>query len=482
MLAWGNLHWKEKLELVKQKAGNWINKAIFPRKNKQMDSSQLSKINARYINNTLSILGLFLLSVSIIVTEEQNFPGIQALLPVIATVIIILASKDSILNKYILSNKALVWFGSISYPLYLWHWPLLSLAWIIYGEYPGLIYCALTFPICIIISWLTTKLIENPLRFGAYGRTKTLSLFLAMLLIGICGHCIYRKQGLPSRYLEKTDLQQDNEYYKKLNTFMNDSKERCNQIYPDWRKETRAFCRLSKEEGENTIALLGDSHSGHLFLGMAQEAKINEGIIALPVHGATPFLDMTVGKNKKYNKTTKMYLWHKKAYNYILEHPEIKIVLIAHRPFNSFNNAIDRLNPEEKDPRKALEKGIRRTFNFLQKNNRQILIVLDNPKLPFYPTKAKNRPFFGYMSDGSFDRYKYDNDEPIQVYNSKMRRISKDYPNVHLIDLSEILCDSFRCYASRNGKILYSDDNHLSYDGSLYVAPYIMKNIREILK
>jgi peptidoglycan/LPS O-acetylase OafA/YrhL len=75
----------------------------------------------------LSLTGCILLIVSfILMTDKSLFPGWWALLPVVGTVLVIAAGPLTWINRHVFSFRVLVWFGLISFPLYLWHWPLLS--------------------------------------------------------------------------------------------------------------------------------------------------------------------------------------------------------------------------------------------------------------------------------------------------------------------------------------------------------------------
>lgn len=78
-------------------------------------------------------LGLFLVGV-ILLDKSSNFAGLWALLPTLSAAILIISGSKSAVNEKILSKQVLVWLGLISFPLYLWHWPLLSFALIIQGE------------------------------------------------------------------------------------------------------------------------------------------------------------------------------------------------------------------------------------------------------------------------------------------------------------------------------------------------------------
>ena len=72
--------------------------------------------------NLQSVAGFSLLIAGLLIIDEgRAFPGWWALLPTIGTFLIISAGPRTWLNHHLLSNRILVWFGLISYPLYLWH-------------------------------------------------------------------------------------------------------------------------------------------------------------------------------------------------------------------------------------------------------------------------------------------------------------------------------------------------------------------------
>ena len=83
------------------------------------------KTNNKYISNSLSFIGVFAIMITVWLMNEQNlFPGWFALIPTLSTACIIIGGENAFLNKHILSSKPFVFIGKISYPLYLWHWPL----------------------------------------------------------------------------------------------------------------------------------------------------------------------------------------------------------------------------------------------------------------------------------------------------------------------------------------------------------------------
>jgi peptidoglycan/LPS O-acetylase OafA/YrhL len=109
------------------------------------------------------------------------FPGWAAALPVAGTVLL-LCSKESLFNRAILGNRVAVNIGLISYPLYLWHWPLLVFGQLYRSGVPltdlqKLLILALSFA----LAWLTYKFVEKPIRFGR--RHAVAGLVTSMALI-----------------------------------------------------------------------------------------------------------------------------------------------------------------------------------------------------------------------------------------------------------------------------------------------------------
>jgi peptidoglycan/LPS O-acetylase OafA/YrhL len=84
--------------------------------------------NKKHFINLFPIIGLFIIIIGVIYLNGKNiYPYYYALIPTIGTTLIIIGNKEAFINKYLLSNKYLVYIGLISFPLYLWHWPLLVL-------------------------------------------------------------------------------------------------------------------------------------------------------------------------------------------------------------------------------------------------------------------------------------------------------------------------------------------------------------------
>jgi peptidoglycan/LPS O-acetylase OafA/YrhL len=138
--------------------------------------------------NILSFFGIGLLIFGFTSFNKNMFyPGWWALIPVLGSIAIILAGSSAWINKVILSQKTLVWFGLISFSLYLWHWPLISFLWIIEGKQPSLPDRISAILLAVVLAWLTTALIEKPFRYGHRVKAKIISLCTIAILIGLVG-------------------------------------------------------------------------------------------------------------------------------------------------------------------------------------------------------------------------------------------------------------------------------------------------------
>lgn len=146
-----------------------------------------TKSNGRHMN-LQSVLGFAALVLGfVLINKDRTFPGWWALLPTMSAFLIISAGPKAWINKNILSNKLLVWFGLISFPLYLWHWVIFSFLHIFYGSTPSRNIRIMAILISIVLAWLTYKFIEKPIRFGTQKAKSTLLLIATMTCLLVVG-------------------------------------------------------------------------------------------------------------------------------------------------------------------------------------------------------------------------------------------------------------------------------------------------------
>lgn len=153
-----------------------------------------NRSNARSAGGALLCVASFA-----ILTARNAFPDWWAIMPVTGTVAIIAAGRGGWINRHVLAHPVSVWLGKISYALYLWHWPLLSLAFIVAGRTPSSIVRGALLTIAVVLAWLTTAVIERPIRFGPAKRWKLIAPCLLMIGVVYLGGMTYVRGDLGFR-------------------------------------------------------------------------------------------------------------------------------------------------------------------------------------------------------------------------------------------------------------------------------------------
>ena len=442
--------------------------------------------------NFISCLGLLLIIYAIVSYRSNlNFPGFWALIPTFGTCLIILAGNNAFINRNILSCKLLVFIGIISYPLYLWHWPLLSFARIIYGEIPprflrySIIFCA------ILLSILSYKIIETPLRRGGHGICKTFFLLFCMLTIGILRYKIYCQKLLMLSNQNVVgviqDLDSNQDVYNKL---LNDGK-RCKKFFPKWgdsRELSPRFnsqCMFSNDVLQLNTAIIGDSHAGALYYGF--RFINNSNVAVFPVANQAPFIDVKTKPDMWGNNDFHWSLIND-AYNFVINHKNIKNIILVHSEAPSYEEIADIKNIKSKDNTLNLSNSLKRSLELLKKFHKNVIILLDNPHLDFEPyNKCKMRPIMRFLKSESvdslcldtFERKKYENKNFHIWYRSIVFSISQNYDNVFVYNAMDSLCGKKFCKMIEEDQPLYLDNNHLNYKGAGMVANDLLKLLQK---
>jgi peptidoglycan/LPS O-acetylase OafA/YrhL len=217
--------------------------------------------------------GLVLIAAAVLLIDrERAFPGGWALLPTLGTLLIIVA-PEAWLNRVVLSNRVLVFIGLISYPLYLWHWVLLSILRMrLYedgAEAPRsqrIAAVALSF----MLAWLTYALIEKPIRFGTRTALKPILLLALMGVVGLLGLAVDSSDGAAARYpaairpLAAYQYDKERAYYSNLLTVRSCFIDAAELKFAD----IGAQC-IDKRDGQKKLLVLwGDSHAASLYPGL----------------------------------------------------------------------------------------------------------------------------------------------------------------------------------------------------------------------
>ena len=434
-----------------------------------------------------SVLGVALIGIGLVsLTRASSFPGWWALFPTVGTALVIAAGSEAWVNRCVLSNRALVWFGLVSFPLYLWHWPLLSFARIWEMQVPSPEKRILAVLLAISLAWLTYKFVEKPIRFGTVRSHVLITLSLFMGLIGFVGYASYKLNGFPDReiFIAKGGNRIN------ANNIVNahvtrDILQAC-PITEEVSPEFRRYCIVHMNSGSRPRVLLwGDSHAmawSPLFKTIAKQNKKELYVVA--ESGCPPIVGIRRTDVGSTGSCTNVATNQTILDSIIKLKPDL-VVLAARWSLYAHGYLKDGvLNAEthllttdpaafatENSSRSALDEMIPKTLT--QFNAHKIpVIVLKNPPIlksdinnkrrslaEIQPTLSEHTRFSGFTD-----------------------RIFNSIHEVVLFDPAVKMCDEAEtCHAAMNGAPLYEDDNHLSVDGALYFEPEILELIEQNL-
>jgi peptidoglycan/LPS O-acetylase OafA/YrhL len=155
-------------------------------------------------NEATGLAGLGLIVFSVLCyTRQTVFPGLATISPCLGAALIIFSGGSGpTLVSRALAFKPVVFIGLISYPLYLWHWPLLVFTKYISIEPPNWRVRAALLMISVVLATLSWKFVETPFRKRLLcPRRPQLFAFAgaAVLLLLLLAGTAYVKQGMPSR-------------------------------------------------------------------------------------------------------------------------------------------------------------------------------------------------------------------------------------------------------------------------------------------
>ena len=397
--------------------------------------------------NAQSVLGVLLIVIAILSIDKTSaFPGWWALLPALGAFLVISAQPTAWVNRYVLGNRVLVSIGLISYPLYLWHWAILSFLRITESGQPTVEIRGAAVLASIFLAWLTYWAIEKPVRFKTSGNWKIVVLCVLLTSIAYIGFDTYQRDGMSFRMMEISP---------ELMGFKPD-------IARDWRlnqcflENSDQFSDTCLENKRPLIFLWGDSHAAALYPGLKRmQGDFNFGIAQYTATGCMPLIGRYVAGEKFCKGINDADLAR-------IEKIKPEFVLL-HANWSDINDLADL--------------GV--TINLLKKAEVANIILLGpdpawNRELPriifsYYRKEHRQPPL----------RMKTNNFAVAHMLDIAMRDFATSH-NIQYISSLDILCNTDGCLTRAGADstdIMTTDASHLSPQGASYQARFILTDI-----
>ncbi|WP_172593049.1 acyltransferase family protein [Altererythrobacter sp. B11] len=426
--------------------------------------------------------GLALIVYAIVAfSDRMAFPGAAALAPCVGAGLVIWAGRDCSRNVVarLLAAPALVFSGKISYSLYLWHWPVFAFLRYRMIEEPGAVLMLLLLPLTFLCAMLSWHYVERPFRTKRWLPTRRGALLGGAVAV-ICGvalgSALHMSRGLPGRFpAEVNRLAMQGEE--------TDPFKMCS-----WRSDYGPHCVIGNPAKVDAM-LWGDSHAGTLWAAVEPVSAL-AGVQYAANSACPPGLELAT--------SAACLNMNRADLRFALDHPEVKVVILAARWSLYLKGRALGLGPAETNaglPRlrwsdgrpvdastpaatAAMARDLGRLVAQLLAAGKTVVIVYPVPEVgydvPFTLARLEQR---GEVLDG-FVR-------PLGLYLGRQREAFQmldalgTHPGLRRVYPQVAICpDNDRCLTNLAGRSLYSDSNHLSPVGARMLSPLIAEALR----
>lgn len=426
--------------------------------------------NSQKFDNILSVVGLLLIVVAIVFFHEgEDFPGWRALFPTVGAVLIIMAGSGAYLNKNLFANKVAVFIGLISYPLYLWHWPLIAIARNnLAGELPTGSLMVGIIVLSFVFAYLTYTLIERPMRSMKASWKLVLALVFILLLSTLGVKQVTRKNDLLEDWmfnnLPPEVLVERPPHVEPYDTV-------CTQKFG----RKTATCRAFGDDPK--VLIFGDSHA-NVLLNYLQFNPPKESVYLLASPGATVFDNVSMVKAEE----VELHEGMKNLWRVLRESPEIETVVFMGYWANYYKrDMVSDVNPQW-SLEEIFKNHWRLTLEEVQRLKKRAVIVLDNPTITEDQMKCLNARLLRVrLAEADVSKCYFASND-ITEKEKFMRQAILDeitkWPTVEVVDFMQLLCPKDRCLIYSNNHLNYYDEDHLSHHGVSLVWPELEAAIK----
>ena len=371
--------------------------------------------------------------------EKTAFPGTNALLPVVSTAVLIgsISIWPRAFND-LSNNRISQWLGSISYPLYLWHWPALVLPSSALGRPLRIrerIFCII---LTIILAHFTSKYIEQPIRHKKIAGKRIYQFFAATTVISLVAGVIISFSSSSMITVKGTD------YRFNLVEVMQKPAVYGDDCHSNYGETESGECTYGDLNSETTIVLYGDSHAAQWFPTLLKLANEKGFKLVSLTKSACPSVDVPRADQGAY-KNVHCETWRDKSVKRIKQIRPAAVILSSYQYFTPPSGYSDK-NKWWKD-------GQERLLSSLRGSSDHLIYISDTPKpLRDIPNCLASRD--------------------VNSCNTTERTPVKIIRGFEIIDPTPWLCTKL-CPAIQDGYVVYRDSSHISVAAALALKPQL---------
>ncbi len=416
-----------------------------------------------------SIVALLVLAICFAAFHELlRHPGVVTLIPCLATAVLLIVDRPTMVTR-LLSLRALVFVGLISYSIYLWHAPMLVLARYYMIEVPGAASLAVQMAAVFVVSVLSWRWIEQPLRTRRRlpsNRAFLWSAAAASATLCAVGVWLYTSRGLPQRFAPEMTGMTDVRGVAHLG-FVH-----C--IKPDPAEVARGHtCEFGAERGARRALIWGDSHAWASLstwdrLGSANDTRVyfSSSSACPPLLGGTRVRasDISARRCADFNAAMLEAVRN-------LE-PDIVVLQASWVHALDLRKTDDAASTSEDS---LFANGLHETVRRIAAPGRTVCIVRGVPRV------SESVPYLlGMSRRKEIDPERF---APTRAATLDEQHVSESAIDalaarglVRDVDPKRLLCPGRRCLLQGpDGAVLYFDSNHLSLAGAEFVAPELQR-------
>ena len=427
----------------------------------------------------LAMAGFLCIAVPVaLYSDETGFPGLAALPPCIGTAILLQtgAAGGTMISR-LMSLKPIVWFGLISYSLYLWHWPVLAFLRMYMSRTDLDPVVALTaIAASTGLAALSWRFVERPFRnrgFLTRARLFALAGTLTVIVAGL-GAAIWQQGGFPERFSGRV-----NELAAAAGDFDPRSRECIGRLPAD------RLCRIGASGRQGPDYLLwGDSHAGALLPAIERAAMAGGHAGIFASQSACPPLLGVVRAGASHAEQCREF--NDAIIGDLAANGQgIDLVILAGRWALSATGERYGTEPglgvvivdnESGEPSRAgnlavFERGLHRTIAALVGMGKSVVVLGGVPEIGWnVPLNLANAEAWGHPpppvpTAADVARRNITVDAAIE-------RLGKIVP-FRVVSLAGLLCPE-TCLVPHQGRPLYLDDDHLSRSGAAgFIGPLL---------